>query len=79
LALFSKEMQRYNFLRYALQVVDDFLGFLSRNRREPPEGLAVPLDHFFEYGVGSYPYAAFSVHGLIYDHLLAGDETSFLY
>ena len=29
---FSKGMQRYNFLRYALQVVDNFLGFLCRNR-----------------------------------------------
>ena len=32
LALFSKGMQRYNFWRYALQVVDNFLGFLGRNR-----------------------------------------------
>ena len=31
-APFSKGMQRYNFLRYALQIVDDFLGFLGRNR-----------------------------------------------
>ena len=31
LALISKGMQRYNFLRYALQVVDNFLGFLCRN------------------------------------------------
>ena len=28
---FSKRLQRYNFLRYALQVVDNFLGFLCRN------------------------------------------------
>ena len=70
LAFFSKGMQRYNILRYALQVVDNFLGFLGRNRRESSEGLSVPLDHFFEHGLGSYPYATFSVHGLIYDHLL---------
>ena len=28
---FSKGLQRYNFLRYALQVVGNFLGFLCRN------------------------------------------------
>ena len=69
---FKMGMQRYNFLRYALQVVDNFLGFLCRNRREPSEDLSVPLDHFFEHGLGPYPYAAFSVHGLIYDHLFEG-------
>ena len=41
LALFSKGMQSYNFLRYALQVVDNFLGFLGRNGGESSEGLAV--------------------------------------
>ena len=70
LALFSKGMQRYNFLRYSLQLADDFLCFLGRNRRESSEGLSVPLDHFIEHRLGSYPYATFSVHGLIYDHLL---------
>ena len=30
--LFSKGLQRYNFLLYVLQVVDNFLGFLGRNR-----------------------------------------------
>ena len=71
-APFSKVMQIYNFLRYALQVVDNFLGFLCRNRRESPKGLPVPLDHLFEHGFGPYPYASFTIHGLIYDHLLEG-------
>ena len=71
-SFFSKGLQRYNFLRYALQVVDNFLGFLGRNRREPSEGLSIPLDHFFEHGFGPYPYTSFTIHGLIYDHLLEG-------
>ena len=70
--IFQRGMQRYNFLRYALQVVDNFLGFLCRNRRESPKGLPVPLDHLFEHGFGPYPYASFTIHGLIYDHLLEG-------
>ena len=32
LALFPKGLQRYNFLRYALHVFDNFLCFLGRNR-----------------------------------------------
>ena len=70
--IFQRGMQRYNFLRYALQVVDNFLGFLCRNRRESPKGLPVPLDHLFEHSFGPYPYASFTIHGLIYDHLLEG-------
>ena len=52
---FSKGMQIYNFLRYALHVVDNFLCFLCRNRREAPEGLPVPHNLFIEHRLGSYP------------------------
>ena len=62
-------MQRYNFLRYALQLVDNFLGFLSRNRRESSDGIPVSLDYFFEHSSWSNPYAMISIHGLIYDHV----------
>ena len=58
---FSKGMQRYNFLR-----------FPGRNRRESSEGLSVPFDFLLKHRLWSYPYAAFSVHGLIYDHFLEG-------
>ena len=34
--------------------------------------LHVPHNLFIEHRLGSYPYAAFSVHGLIYDYLLEG-------
>jgi len=72
LALFPKGMQRYNFLRYSLQLADDFLCFLSRNRIESSEGLSVPFDFLLKNRLRSYPYAAVSVHGLIYDHVFQG-------
>jgi len=67
LALFPKGMQRYNFLRYSLQLADDFLCFLSRNRIESSEGISVPFDFLLKHRLRSYPYAMISVHGLIYD------------
>ena len=70
--LFSKGLQRYNFLRFALHLVDNFLRFFCRYRREASVGLAVSLDDFLEHGLGSYPYASFAVHRLIYDHILKG-------
>ena len=65
-------MQRYNFLRYALQVVDDFLGFLGRYRFETSECLSFSLDYLFEHSSWPDPYAMISIHGLIYDHVFQG-------
>ena len=52
--------------------VKDNLGFLNCNLIRTSEDLSVPLDHFIKHRLWSYPYVAFSVHSLIYDHLLEG-------
>ena len=72
LTIFSKGLRRYNFLRFALHLVDNFLRFFCRYRREASVGLAVSLDDFLEHGLGSYPYASFAVHRLIYNNILEG-------
>ena len=70
MVLFSKGLQRFNFLRFALHLVDNFLRFFCRYRREASVGLTVSLDDFLEHGLGSYPDASLAVHRLIYDHVL---------
>ena len=69
-SLFSKGVQRYNFSCYSLHLVDNFFGFLVRNRLKASESPAVSLDDFLEHGLWSNPNAFFTVHRLIYDNIL---------